>query len=156
MGDHPSLLASSPRSWSNQMDKRIYSSEASNKTRFAKIPQDQLATKAEVFRGAMEKESDIVRAACDYLAAKGYLFWRNNNVPIFDPVRKIFRAMPKYTMKGLPDIIVIKDGFFIGLEGKRKGKKQSPEQKEFERRCKEEGGEYYVFNSIEDLIEVGL
>ena len=103
-------------------------------------------------------EKDIQRAICDYLALKKHFFWRNNNTPIFqfDKDKPRFRSMPKYTMKGRPDIEVIKDGYYIALEVKRKNTKQSPEQKEFEKNCKEAGGEYWVVRSIEDVKELGL
>lgn len=101
-------------------------------------------------------ESDILRSICDYLALRKHFFWRTNNVPVYMPDRKAFRAMPKYGMKGVPDIIVIKDGFFVGLEVKQKGKYQSKEQKEFERNCKEAGAEYYVVRDIYEVKELGL
>jgi hypothetical protein len=90
------------------------------------------------------------------LALKHYLFWRNNNTPVYDARLGTFRAMPKYTMRGLPDIIVIHEGWFIGLEVKRPGQRLSPDQKEFEDRCKETGAEYYLVRSVDDLIEIGL
>ena len=102
------------------------------------------------------KETDIQRAICDYLAAKKHFFWRTNTTPIYDPTRQRFRAMPKYSLSGVPDIIVIKDGWFIGLEVKKKGSYQSKAQKEFERMCKEAGGEYWVVRSVEDVKELGL
>lgn len=102
------------------------------------------------------KETDIQKAICDYLAYRKHLFWRNNNTPVYDAARQRFRAMPKYTMKGLPDIIVIKDGFFIGLEVKQPKGRQSPDQKEFQRLCKEAGGEYHLVKSIDDVRVLGL
>lgn len=67
-------------------------------------------------------EKDIQRQICDWLSINNFFFWRNNNVPIFgrsnDGVKR-FRAMPKYTPKGLPDIIVLVKGKMIGLEVKR-------------------------------------
>lgn len=103
------------------------------------------------------KEVDIQRQVCDYLALRKHFFWRNNNTPIFDKGKMVFRAMPKYTMKGIPDIIIIDDtGHFIGLEIKKPKTYQSKEQKEFEARCKENGAEYYVIRKFEDLKEIGL
>ena len=64
--------------------------------------------------------------------------------------------MPKYSMRGVPDIILILKGNFVGLEVKPPGKYQSPEQKEFERNCLAAGGEYHVVRSIEDLQAIGL
>lgn len=101
-------------------------------------------------------EKEIQLAICDYLAMKKHFFWRQNTNGMYDPTKKVFRAMPKYSMNGVPDIIVVKDGYFIGLEVKRKGSKQSQGQKDFEKLCKEAGGEYYVVSSIDDLVEVGL
>lgn len=103
-----------------------------------------------------EKETDIQRALCDYLARRRHFFWRNNNTPIFDPKRQTFRALPKYGLLGRPDIEVIKDGFYIGLEVKREKGKQSDSQKKFEQMVKEAGGEYHVVRSIDDLKEIGL
>ena len=103
-----------------------------------------------------ETESQIVSAICDYLALRKLLFWRNNNTPIFDPTRQVFRAMPKHTMKGLPDIIVIKDGKFIGLEVKTDTGRLSADQVEFGRRAKDAGARYEVVRSIEDVQRLGL
>jgi len=100
------------------------------------------------------KETDIQKAVCDYLALKKYFFWRQNNNPIYSQGRMF--AMPKYSMHGVPDIILIKDGFFIGLEIKTSTGKQSEHQKEFQRKCKENGAEYYVIKSLEDIKEIGL
>ncbi|MDE2021286.1 MAG: hypothetical protein KGJ13_13205, partial [Patescibacteria group bacterium] len=77
------------------------------------------------------RESDIQASICAYLALKKHLFWRSNNVPVFDSTRDSFRALPKYTMRGLPDITVIKDGWYIGLEVKRAHTQPSPAQKDF-------------------------
>lgn len=92
----------------------------------------------------------------DYLALRKHFFWRSNSIGVYDPRTKSFRSMPKYSMKGTPDIILIKDGFFVGLEVKKKGTYQSKEQKEFEKKCKENGAEYYVVREIKDLQEIGL
>jgi len=65
--------------------------------------------------------------------------------------------MSKWSIKGLPDIQVLTDGgYAVFLEVKRPSGKQSPEQKEFEERCKKIGAEYYVVRSIDDCQEIGL
>lgn len=101
-------------------------------------------------------EKEIQKAICDYLAFKKYFFWRNNNTPIYDTVGKKFRAMPKYTMNGIPDIIVIKDGQFIGLEVKRPKTYQSEAQKDFENQCLKARGQYHVVRSIDDVQKIML
>lgn len=101
-------------------------------------------------------ESEIQASICDYLAIKKYFFWRQNVIPAMNQDGSM-RRLPKYVKKGVPDIIVIKDGFFIGLEVKRKGEKQSESQELFEEGVKETGGgEYYVVRSIDDVQVIGL
>lgn len=101
-------------------------------------------------------ESQVQTSICEYLELKRHFFWRSNNIPVFDPARKAYRAMPKFSKKGVPDIIVVKEGVFVGLEVKAPKKYQSKEQKQFEADCKEAGGEYYTVRSIEDVQEIGL
>lgn len=107
-----------------------------------------------VMRKILEK--DIQLAICDYLSLKGHFFWRQNTTAIFERKTNSFRPMPKYSMNGIPDIIVIRDGFFIGLEVKQPKGKQSENQKIFEKLCKENGAEYYVVTSIDDVQNIGL
>ena len=103
-------------------------------------------------------EIAIQSAIIDYLYLKKHFFVRLNNIP---PVSKIggkmvFRKMPKGSMKGLPDIMVITDGgFVVFLEVKDKSK-QSDDQRFFEERCKEKGAEYHIVRSIDDCKELGL
>jgi hypothetical protein len=87
---------------------------------------------------------------------KGYCFWRNNTTPIYDTTRKAFRAMPLYALKGRPDIEIIKDGNYIGIEAKSGSGRLSVHQKEFRDMVKQNGGEYYEVRSIDDLKEIGL
>lgn len=105
------------------------------------------------------KESEIQNAVCEYLALRKYFFYRSNNIPISDlrNGKRFFRALPKYAVKGVPDITIITDGGFVCfLEIKRPGAKQSSEQKDFEKRCKVIGAEYRVITSVDQLKEIGL
>lgn len=104
----------------------------------------------------MEKltETKIQAAICDYLTLRKVFFWRNNNIPVFDTKSQSMRAMPKYSIKGVPDIIVLQHGNFIGLEVKTPTGVLSDYQKEFERRCEENGGRYYVVRSVDDLLDI--
>lgn len=106
----------------------------------------------------IEKESDIQNAICEYLARKKYFFWRSNNTPISDirNGKRFFRSLPKYARHGVPDIIVIHKGLFMGIEVKTAIGKQSDHQKEFEKDCRENGGAYSVVRSIDDCIKLGL
>ena len=101
-------------------------------------------------------EAEIQLSICEYLETKRHFFWRQNVSPTITPDGKGFRRMPKYSKNGVPDIIVIKDGFFIGLECKRKGAKQRDSQKKFEKDSMEAGAEYHLVSSIDDVQAIGL
>src|SRR5689334_15853908 len=67
------------------------------------------------------KESEIQAAILDYLALRGHFCFRLNNIPAVYIDRhgaRQFRKLPKYTMKGIPDIVLIHNGRFYGIECK--------------------------------------
>lgn len=104
-------------------------------------------------------EKEIQLAICDYLALRKVFFWRQNTIPPVDHKgngKMVFRPMPKYSLKGVPDIIVIKDGKFWGLEVKRPKGKPSEHQMAFMKNCILNGGEYHIVTSIEDVQKLGL
>lgn len=105
----------------------------------------------------MIKEVDIQRAILEYLytAYKGKaLVMRTNNVPIFDPIRKRYRAMPKYSIKGMADIFMLYKGKCIYIEVKKEKAYQSKEQKVFQWLTESNGGYYKVARSIKDVEDV--
>ncbi len=97
-------------------------------------------------------ESDIQKTIIEYLKLKRHFFWRNNSGALPTKTGGFIR----FGEAGSPDICLVKDGFFIGLEVKQKAGKQSPAQKEWEKAVKEAGGEYHVVRSLEDVMEIGL
>lgn len=102
-------------------------------------------------------ENDIQNAVCEYLTYKRHFFWRQNTTGVYDPAKKTFRKLPKYAMKGVPDIIVITDGgYAVFLEIKKKSGYLSPEQKTFQALCKERGAEYYCIRDVAELAPLGL
>ncbi len=102
------------------------------------------------------KETEIQATICDYLALKRYFFWRQNTAPTFDKARNVYRAMPKYAMRGVADIIIIKDGKAIFLEVKNEKGRQSEHQKDFEWAAVQAGATYKIVRSIEDVQRIGL
>lgn len=101
----------------------------------------------------MRKETEIQSAILDYLQLKGYFYWRENNVPIFDPTKKRFRKSPKGFKKGVPDIFVLKGHYTYALEVKSGEGRQTPEQKEFENAWKRSDFRYYyVVRSVEAVM----
>jgi hypothetical protein len=99
-------------------------------------------------------EKEIQNSICEYLELKRLFFWRQNTTPVYDTTRKAFRSMPKYSLKGVADIIVIKNGATIFLEVKRPKGKQSEDQIEFERLSKKNGAQYYVVTSLDDVMKI--
>lgn len=98
-------------------------------------------------------EKDIQMTICKYLEIKGIFFWRQNNTPIYSEGR--FRAMPKYSKKGIPDIIAILPPFgrFIGIEVKRPNGVISSHQEAFRRQLEAVGGEYIIATNLKDVID---
>jgi hypothetical protein len=96
-----------------------------------------------------------MEAVCEYLSVRGYVFWRQNNTGIYDKNIGGFRAMPKYSVKGVADIQAIVDGKSWFLECKA-NTKQSEDQYEFELMVKRAGAEYHVIHSIDELQALGF
>lgn len=101
-----------------------------------------------------KKEVEIQREICDWLSKEGFFFWRSNNVPVYarsNDGKMRFRSLPKYTPKGIPDIMVIHKGLFIGIEVKSEGSKLSEDQKKFATNLLMNGGAYNVSYSLESV-----
>lgn len=99
-------------------------------------------------------EKDILNDICQYLQENKFFFWRSNNIPVFgmnNGGKMTFRSMPKFSMKGVPDIIVIESGQFIGIEVKRPLAKLRPDQHIFCALCERQGGKYFVAHSREEV-----
>lgn len=100
-------------------------------------------------------EKDVQNTICEYLKLNDFLFWRNNTIPVFsknNAGKMAFRSMGKYALKGLPDIIIIKNGKFIGVEVKRQGiNALRPEQEHFKDLCIKNNAYYVVVHSLEEL-----
>ncbi len=98
------------------------------------------------------KENDIQNQILDYLATRnGIYFYRNNNTGLYDATKKVFRKRRKYCPNGIPDIIVIKNGLFIGIEVKKKGSYLSPDQRIFQKNVEAAGGIYRLARDVTDV-----
>ena len=103
-------------------------------------------------------ESVILREVCDYLSTKdNLLFWRTNNTPIFgrnNAGQMTWRSMPRFTPKGIPDILILIKGTFIGVEIKRPKLGLRPAQAIFGERIKQNGGYYFMVTSLQEMKEI--
>ena len=94
-------------------------------------------------------EKDIQREICDWLASLGFFFWRQNTIPVFE--KGHFRALPKYTPRGLPDILILSEGKFVGLEVKVPDYwKYTADQKAIKEKFIAHGGYYKLVTSLEE------
>jgi hypothetical protein len=101
-------------------------------------------------------ENDVVSAVCQYLEYRPYKFWRQNNIPVFDGKRKVFRKMPKWCLKGVPDILVLAFDTIVFIECKTEKGRLSEAQKEFRDDVEARGYQYIVASSSDDVIAAGL
>jgi len=101
-------------------------------------------------------EKDIQLSICQYLQLRKHFFWRANTVPVYDTTKQSYRAMPQFARNGVPDIILVRDGQFIGLEVKRPGGRLSEAQERFRDELVAAGGQYHVVQSIDDIQSLGL
>lgn len=106
----------------------------------------------------MEKrklEKDIQKEICEYLQSQGFFFWKHNAFPRFNTSTQRFHSYPKYTPRGLPDIIILFYGKFISLEVKVPDYwKFTDEQKRMKEKIISNGGAYHLVTSIEQARDV--
>lgn len=92
-------------------------------------------------------ETQIQRAILDYLALKNIFHYRQNSGALKDGLR-FFRCA---SINGLPDIVLIVKGRYIGIEVKSATGRLSKAQLETHRKIKEAGAEVYIIRSIDAL-----
>jgi len=99
-------------------------------------------------------EKDIQKSITDYLDYKRDLYYFRAGSGAVNVTRKNgSKGFFKTGKAGVPDIVVVKDGKFIGLEVKTPTGKQSEKQKEAEAEITKCGGEYHIVTSIDDVIK---
>lgn len=102
-------------------------------------------------------ENRVYSAVMDYLKllttkSKGRCyFFRNNNAPVFDANRGVHRRLHRDTPKGLPDIMGLYKGKFIGIEVKTEHTKLTQSQKVIKAKIENANGIFITARSIEDV-----
>lgn len=102
-----------------------------------------------------ETEAQVQDAICEYLERKGYSFWRQNTVGVWD-ARGFYRKPPQYVVKGVSDIICLCEGRAYFIEVKGTDGRQSEDQKLFQQFVERAGCEYILAKCLEDVIEAGF
>jgi hypothetical protein len=100
------------------------------------------------------RESEIQRSILDNLRWRGILAFRCQPAPV--PVRKGnaivgFRRADAFNV-GMPDIVCVIRGRFIGIEVKSESGRQRPEQRVWQERIAHAGGTYVLARSWEDVL----
>ena len=94
----------------------------------------------------------LTKAVIEYLNLTGNYVWRNNTIPVFDPIRKTMRA--NVTKNGIADIIGMNSvGTHVEIEIKSKYERLSKEQKSHGLEVLRHDGIYLVIRNLEELIE---
>ena len=93
------------------------------------------------------KEKEIQRAIIEYLQWQKIFCWKQNNAGIQKPDGHFIPS----GMRGVPDILCIIQGRFVGIEVKVEGRYQSPAQREFQQRCENAGGIYLLVHSVDEV-----
>lgn len=89
------------------------------------------------------KESEIQKQICEYLETKNVIFWRQNNAPVFDSSKGVFRKRGKWQAVGISDIIVVLPNISLFIEVKTPTGKQSKDQQTFEKAVMSSGACLY-------------
>ena len=99
-------------------------------------------------------EKDIEKQILEFLEAVGWLAWKNPTVGVWDAKKQSYR-MPKsrFQIRGVSDIIAIREGKVMFLEVKTAKGRQTKHQKMFQKRIEENGGHYFVVRSVDDTRE---
>ena len=104
------------------------------------------------------KTNALQTATIKKLTAAGIFAWRQNNQPTYDP--KLNNGYGGYRahagMKGVPDIICIIKGQFVGIEIKAGKDTMSADQILFKNRCESNGAQYHVVKCVQDVDNILL
>lgn len=97
-----------------------------------------------------KEEKTIQNAVEQYLSLKKIFYWKNNSGALPTASGGFIR----FGAVGSPDICVVHDGTFIGLEIKTAKGKQSDNQKDFQARLEKAGGFYYLIRSVDEAMKL--
>jgi hypothetical protein len=98
----------------------------------------------------MEREIDLEKQI-------GELFLDNGVFCQKTPKLKTFgkrKMSGRLSLNGQPDLFIVHKGRYIAIEVKLPGCQQSPDQKEFEKRLRAAGANYYVVRSLADAVVI--
>lgn len=100
------------------------------------------------------RERFIKNSIIDFLRLKGIYCWNNATTGIYDPKKKLFRALnSRYHVKGVSDVLgVLSDGRILAIEVKTKTGRLTDEQEVFIEEIRKRNGVAFVARSVDDVI----
>ena len=116
-----------------------------NLTKYAHIPASAIPTTTFTDKNANGLTNAIIY---DLVHVRGGAAYRINNGATYDKARGVYRA--GVTKRGVPDIIGVLDGRFIGIEVKIGTDRQSVYQREVENEIRAAGGVYFIAKTYDD------
>jgi hypothetical protein len=97
-------------------------------------------------------EKELQKLILDYLAVKRIFHYRNNSGVMFSEY-KGKKRMVRFGATGSPDIIVVQNGIYVGIEVKNATSVQNEAQVEFQQALEKAGGRYILARSLDDVIQ---
>lgn len=79
------------------------------------------------------------------------VFWYRANTGAMNGVHKGKSWFVRFGKPGMPDIVAVMRGLFVGIEVKRPGQKMSDAQVDFAYALESAGGVYVVMSSLADV-----
>ena len=117
------------------------------KMKYPKVPVEFIPETKYKFNDA----NGLTAAVIDFIKFHRWPAWRINSMGVYDAKIKGYRTSNQ--AKGLPDIIAIVKGQFVGIEIKIGADKQSEHQKDREREIIQAGGLYWVIKDFDTFHE---
>lgn len=102
-------------------------------------------------------EKATQKAILDYLTYKGIFHYRQNT-GAFQSQYKGKNSFVKFGTPGAPDIVMVVDGVYVGIEVKDSARTCSPidllneNQKLFKQNLERAGGKYIIARSLDDVM----
>jgi hypothetical protein len=118
-----------------------------NATKYPNVPTAALPATAFTDKTANGLTNAIIY---DIQHVRGGAAYRINNGATYDRAKNIYRA--GVTKRGVPDIIGVLDGRFIGIEVKIGTDRQSSHQREVEVEINAAGGVYFIAKTYEGYV----
>jgi hypothetical protein len=132
----------------NLKELRAFATEL-NKGKYSNVPEHAIP-KAQPFKDSSANE--LTKSVLyDLIEVRGAAAYRINNVGIYDAKRGVYRKGG--TVKGIPDIIAVLDGRFLGIEVKYGADRQSADQRVVELEIQGAGGVYFIAKTYEGYLD---